>query len=1015
MPVPAVAPWVRTRLRAAPGAAVALAALVAVTAFLAALFPRAVETYENDAVRTAVADAGPARTGIELTAPAPGLEADRREREEALGPGPLRERYTRTLKAMPAPIRVDESQSTYGARTVKSPDGLDRWLPRLDPIPPQFTVAAQAGLDRHARVREGRLPRGAGVTSDSRRVEAAVTEDTARVMKLRVGTSLHLPSIYGRSVTVRITGIVEPLRPGSGYWSYDPFIAAPAKELAPGPAPQYRRWHAGLLLAPEAGGFLPAVDQSPQRYWRVAPASDGLTTRDMSPLKARIASLEGGPLLTRLRGFTDRGAQVSTDLDEVLTEHAGLRDAVTPVVAVAAYGVGGVATVVLLMTCALSAARRHTELALLRSRGGSVRGIAGRLLAETSVVAVPAAGLGLLAAVLAVPDARVGPSLWAVAAVGALACVVLPVRAAVAHRRPRAHAGRDDVLTARPSRRRTVAELVLLVLAVGAVVTLRRRGTGDAGSAASNASSGSGGSGSGSGSVDWLVSAAPVLVGCIAALVLVRLYPLPLRLLARPLARRRGTLGFLSMASAGRASAAHVLPLLGLLLALTTAAFGGSVLAGVHDARDRTALLTVGADARVERTDGPLPASLAAELRRASGVREVSAVHIDWNLTLPDGSSVPLVAVEPETYARLTASTGLGRLTKLDLTAARPADSAPLPAVASPGVARLLGTDTHSFRTPSGSFKAKVGPIRTTTPALPTQGGFLLIDRAGLPKAKDTTLLATGGGITRGAVEDAMAGAGVGARAEAGAEAGARASAGAGAEADAGAEARTEAGASASAGAEARTEAGARASAGAEADADAGASADAEASASAGADAEADAGSRAGAVKVRVRADARAALTSSPLQSGAENVYVAAVAAAAGYAALAVLLSLLQSAPRRRMLLGRLRTMGLSARQGRGLLALEALPQALLAAVGGVLAGWAAIGLLADGLDLRRIALAAHGGLTGLGEVTLRADPWSLLLPAAGIVVLVAGVAFAQAWWTTRRTAAVDLRTGDNR
>ncbi|ATL27833.1 FtsX-like permease family protein [Streptomyces formicae] len=1005
MPVPAVAPWVRTRLRAAPGAAVALAALVAVTAFLAALFPRAVETYENDAVRTAVADAGPARTGIELTAPAPGLEADRRAREEALGPGPLRERYTKTLKAMPAPIRGDESQSTYGARTVKSPDGLDRWLPRLDPIPPQFTVAAQAGLDRHARVREGRLPRGAGVTSDSRRVEAAVTEDTARVMKLRVGTSLHLPSTYGPRVTVRITGIVEPLRPGSGYWSYDPFIAAPAKELAPGPAPQYRRWHAGLLLAPEAGGFLPAVDQSPQRYWRVAPASDGLTTRDMSPLKARIASLEGGPLLTRLRGFTDRGAQVSTDLDEVLTEHAGLRDAVTPVVAVAAYGVGGVATVVLLMTCALSAARRHTELALLRSRGGSVRGIAGRLLAETSVVAVPAAGLGLLAAVLAVPDARVGPSLWAAAAVGALACVVLPVRAAVAHRRPRAHAGRDDVLTARPSRRRTVAELVLLVLAVGAVVTLRRRGTGDAGSAASNASSGSGasGSGSGSGSVDWLVSAAPVLVGCIAALVLVRLYPLPLRLLARPLARRRGTLGFLSMASAGRASAAHVLPLLGLLLALTTAAFGGSVLAGVHDARDRTALLTVGADARVERTDGPLPASLAAELRRASGVREVSAVHIDWNLTLPDGSSVPLVAVEPETYARLTASTGLGRLTKMDLTAARPADSAPLPAVASPGVARLLGTDTHSFRTPSGSFKAKVGPIRTTTPALPTQGGFLLIDRAGLPKAKDTTLLATGGGITRGVVEDALVGAKAGARAEAGA--GAEAQAGGGARADAGARAEASARASTDAGASASADAGASA----DAEADAGASTDADASA------EADAGPRAGAVKVRVRADARAALTSSPLQSGAENVYAAAVAAAAGYAALAVLLSLLQSAPRRRMLLGRLRTMGLSARQGRGLLALEALPQALLAAVGGVLAGWAAIGLLADGLDLRRIALAAHGGLTGLGEVTLRADPWSLLLPAAGIVVLVAGVAFAQAWWTTRRTAAVDLRTGDNR
>ncbi len=66
--------------------------------------------------------------------------------------------------------------------------------------------------------------------------------------------------------------------------------------------------------------------------------------------------------------------------------------------------------------------------------------------------------------------------------------------------------------------------MTLLALAAGAVLALRTRGTSDDGTA----------------SGDELVSLAPVLVAVIAALVLVRLYPLPLRGLARPARRMRG-------------------------------------------------------------------------------------------------------------------------------------------------------------------------------------------------------------------------------------------------------------------------------------------------------------------------------------------------------------------------------------------------------------------------------------------------------------------------------------------
>lgn len=166
---------------------------------------------------------------------------------------------------------------------------------------------------------------------------------------------------------------------------------------------------------------------------------------------------------------------------------------------------------------------------------------------------------------------------------------------------------------------------------------------------------------------------------------------------------------------------------------------------------------------------------------------------------------------------------------------------------------------------------------------------------------------------------------------------------------------------------------------------------------------------------VRLRSEQREAFVDTPVQRGAWDIYAAAIVAGAGYALLAVLLSLLRTAPERTALLARLRTMGLPSRQGRRLLGLEALPQALLAAVGGVFVGWAAIALLAPGVDLVGLALSAGPGSTALDTAPLRADPWSLTLPALGVVVLTAAVAAVQARWAGRRGPNTELRAGDTR
>ncbi|MCF3962621.1 FtsX-like permease family protein, partial [Streptomyces fuscigenes] len=466
---------------------------------------------------------------------------------------------------------------------------------------------------------------------------------------------------------------------------------------------------------------------------------------------------------------------------------------------------------------------------------------------------------------------------------------------------------------AKPSPRRTVAELTLLVLAVGAVVALRRRGA-DAG-----------------GQVDQLVSLAPVLVGVIAALVLGRLHPLPLRLAALPAARGRGATGFLSLARAGRSHATAALPLLGLLIALTTAAFGGSVLTGVTAAREDAALTAVGADASVTAAEN-LPKGLAQAVRRVPGVTDVAPVEqrddldvLDAGTVADAGTHLTLLAVDPASYARLARRTGRGAFDARVLTArAGHGDGAGvLPAIASPGAAERLGSGVTEIDEPARSFRVRVAAVRSATPALPG-GDYLVVDGSRLPGHADTSLLVTGASLDAAALRARVHAAG-------------------------------------------------------------------------------------GDLGVRVRTQVRASFTDSPLQTGAERVYLTAVAASAGYAVLALLLGVVQAAPERIALLARLRTLGMTRRQGRRLLILEALPQALLAALGGALVGWAAIALLAPGLDLTRLALS---DATQSAPVRLRLDPWSLLVPAIAVVVVAAGVAAIQAWLSTRRRAVRELRAG---
>lgn len=386
----------------------------------------------------------------------------------------------------------------------------------------------------HTRLVSGRMPRP--VSGAPLALEAVVTQQSAKVLHLRVGQSIHLVKKGATTpMTVTVSGIVVPRDPAALYWHEDVDLLAPQVHTPPTPPNEdfrrYQYWHFTLLVDRTAADSFPALGAGAALYWHHPLDPGALTAHEVPALRAELARLGDGPDAVALQRVT--GTQVTTTggIGTVLDTFVEDRDAVSPLVLIAGVGVATTACTVLLMAGALAAERRRGEFALLRARGGSLAGIARRLAGETAAATLPAGVIGTALALALLPTARWGLPVLLGALVTGVALLALPLRVAwtVRRRRP---AERADLATARPSRRRLVAELTLAVVMVGAVVALRERGTATG--------------------PDLLTAAAPVLVAMAAALVLLRFSPLPLRLLARPAARLRGAVAHLALARAGR-------------------------------------------------------------------------------------------------------------------------------------------------------------------------------------------------------------------------------------------------------------------------------------------------------------------------------------------------------------------------------------------------------------------------------------------------------------------------------
>ncbi|MFI5841930.1 FtsX-like permease family protein [Catenuloplanes sp. NPDC051500] len=241
--------------------------------------------------------------------------------------------------------------------------------------------------------------------------------------------------------------------------------------------------------------------------------------------------------------------------------------------------------------------------------------------------------------------------------------------------------------------------------------------------------------------VDPFLASVPVLLAVAAALVAVRAVPWPLRRLGRFTARARSVVPFLGLARAGRAAPVSLGPLAVLVVAIATGVFTSVVTSTVGDARDRAADSAIAGDAQMI---GYTYASTTTEaLRGVDGVEAVAPLLVDSGVRLQDrlgtGShgimqAQQIVLDGPAMAEVLRISGRGGRLPGVLSDAVRvDAGDAPVPVVVSPEVATKVG-GSGATEVQGRRYAFRVAAVAESLPGLPVgTRNFIAIPAQALP------------------------------------------------------------------------------------------------------------------------------------------------------------------------------------------------------------------------------------------------------------------------------------------
>ena len=521
------------------------------------------------------------------------------------------------------------------------------------PNRPRVSLQAITDLAAHVRVVDGRLPvRSFGV------VEVVIDSPGASALGLAVGQRLHLFSAISvdesRTAAVRIVGIIEPTDSQEPYWQTGPWDQLTSTERQWVALPMYADMDSLLDVA---GTAVPGLRSD--FIWLFQLDRPGLQSSEVAALRATVSSV------TRDIRSNLPDSSWKTGLEEVLERYVALLAVARVPLFLVVFLALGVLLYYLFLIAGLIGRVRAPEVALFRSRGASTAQVGVVILIEGLLMAVPAIAVGPFLALALVtltgglfPAGTVeqglvridlSPAVFLVGAVGALLAVAVLTGATLGSSRRGIVAFRSAA--ARPPEtpllHRYYIDLVLLVL-IGIIWwQLKSRG--------SFLVEPLGGEGA---QIDLTLLLGPTLGVIAAGLVLLRLYPVALRILARVI----DPFSAVWLVHAMRRVARDPIPsgALMVLLALATSlgVLGSAVISTLERSQREQALYQAGADLRVGFSLGPLSATgrgVAEEVRSLPEVADAAdAMRLETRITTATyGSEVTFMAVDTEALPRV--------------------------------------------------------------------------------------------------------------------------------------------------------------------------------------------------------------------------------------------------------------------------------------------------------------------------------------------------------------------------